>query len=141
MMKNLREHMERIFDRVSDIVGRKSYLYSEFHLSIMMVLWGIWVWLPNGTFETAAGFASMGDFASAFAWGFVAVALGISRIKFLLHGHRISLSILTLMSGWFWLFVGLSFLLGDVSNTGFITYTSIGLYEFWMYRALLVDRR
>lgn len=141
MMKNLREHMERIFDRVSDIVGRKSYLYSEFHLSIMMVFWGVWVWLPNGTFETAAGFASMGDFASAFAWGFIAVALGISRIKFLLHGHRISLSILTLMSGWFWLFVGLSFLLGDVSNTGFVTYTGIGLYEFWMYRALLVDRR
>lgn len=140
-MDRLRNYGEAIIDRLADVVGRKSYLYSELHFAIMLVIWGAWVLYPNETFNSAQGFGTMEQFASPLAWGLIAVALGVSKIRFLLHGHKISLSVLTLISGWFWIFIGVSFFLSSPPNTGFVAYTALGLYEFWVYRAMVTKKQ
>jgi len=78
--------------------------------------------------------------ASEFAWGGIAIVLGASKMHFVFCKKSISLSVLNLISGYFWLIVGVSFLMSSPMNTGAPVYMMLGFYEFWLYKRLAVRR-
>ena len=137
MIQRAKEKIRCVADEVADIAYKDNFAYSELHFATLMFLWGLWVFWPTDTFSAAAGFELMSKSASPFLWGSAAITLGYSRIHCLLHRRRINLAVLSLISGWYWIFVASSFLISDAANTGFIVYVMLGLYQFWVYKSLL----
>lgn len=121
--------------RIAEMAESSSFAFPIWVLSFMMAVWGLWLVLPLGTFEGVPYYRMM-SFASEMAWGVVAMGLGIGKMHFVTVKKTISLSILSLVSGYFWMLVGVAFLLAIPSNTGGVAYMFLGLLEIWFYKRL-----
>lgn len=126
----------RSVERLSEIAGSSSFAYSAWHMSLLLAAWGIWLMIPNGTFDAGPVYATMDSMASSFTWGLVAFLVGGSKMHLVLAKKPISLAILCLVSGYIWVVTGLAFLTAAPSNTGWVVYSMLGFYEFWLYKRL-----
>lgn len=130
-----REYVGNYMSRLVEMAESSSFAFVIWHLSLMMALWGTWLILPLGTFA-GGPYQAMNTFASEFAWGLMALGMGLGKMHFVAAKKVISLSMLCLISGYLWIFVGVSFLFAVPSNTGGMVYLMLGLIEFWFYKRL-----
>jgi hypothetical protein len=135
MRDKVREHYLLMMARISQLVSSSSYAYSAFHMSMLLTAWGLWLLLPNGTFD-AEVFGTMQSLASEFTWGAVAFTLGVAKMHLIIVKKSISLALLCLATGYIWILAGISFLFSVPSNTGGVVYIMLGLHEFWLYKRL-----
>lgn len=139
-MRELKAWWETKVNRVSEMASSSSFAFSVWHMSAMLALWGLWIMIPNGTFDTPP-FQGMASLASSFTWGLVAVSVGVAKMHFVIVKKTISLAMLCMVTGYLWIVTGISFLFAVPSNTGGVTYIMLGFYEFWLYKRLTSRER
>lgn len=91
---------------------------------------------PWGGIASTSGYAPMALLASEFTWGALATVLGGVNMHFVVVNKKISLAIFSMLLGYFWSLVGISFLIGNISSAGGVVYLMIALFNFWVYKRL-----
>jgi hypothetical protein len=136
MIRWLGNYYDLVVRRIGELMSGDSYAYSVYHMSLLMLVWGVWVVLPPDTFNDVPGYEQMARLASGFVWGTVAIILGACKMHFIMAHMRTHLSVFCLIAGFYWSLVGVSFLFADSVNTGGPVYLMLAVYEFWLYKKL-----
>lgn len=140
MMKNIRKnvggYIRLTYLRLSECLVGSGLIFGAWHFSFMALLWGLWILSPWGGTGGTAGYSPMNELASEFAWGSIAMILGACNMHFVIAKRRISLAIFSMLLGYFWSLVGISYLVGNISSAGGMVYLMIALFNFWVYKRL-----
>lgn len=110
-------------------------------LGIYTTLWGLWVANPFWTvFDQAPLFNLMNTLAPEWAWGLVALCIGILMIYGVLrHSYR-SLTTGALVGYFHWFIIAIMYFGGDWQNTGGITALIISLYCAFIWLNITKNR-
>ena len=97
-------------------------------LGLYTLLWGLWIAAPWSVFNTAHLFHQMAELMPEWAWGGIAISVGILMIYGVLrHSYR-SLTLGALVGYFHWLVISIMYFWGDWKNTGGITAMMISVY-------------
>ena len=113
--------------------------YYEYICAIALVLWGLVVLYPNGTFESSDVFHAMMRIASEGVWSSIILAVGLFQIFGILCKKstvRLVSSVLNLLA-FITLFILLS--LGSLRSTAFVIYLSMCSTSWFVFMDVLED--
>lgn len=107
-------------------------------LGMLGVVWGCWVASPWwNVFESASAFQSTR--LPEWFFGSLAILVGVAVIYGSLRPSFYSLAIGSGLASAFWFWVSLSLLIGDWSNTGWVTYFFVSVYGTLIYLNVRVN--
>jgi hypothetical protein len=135
-MNTIRQGFNVKVNRLSEMVGSNSYVFSAWLFGLMMLLWGFWLMLPFKTFTDSPVYYVLDNLAHEFTWGVIAFVIGAAIMHFIIKKLATEASIMCLAAGYFWSLVGAAFLIGDTGNTGGVVYLTLAVYHFWLYKRL-----
>jgi hypothetical protein len=111
-------------------------------MGFFTILWGFWVGNPFwSVFDQADLYSFMTVFMPEWAWGLLAVTVGVTMVYGVLQNSLRKLRGGALVGFYFWLFASLNFFLGDWQNTGGITLLMIALYCGYIALNLHINRK
>ena len=98
-------------------------------MGVFSILWGIWVGNPWwSVFDRAQVFSFMTVFFPEWAWGIIAIIVGLVMMYGVAKDSYHALKNGALAGFYFWLFASINFFVGDWQNTGGITLLMIAIY-------------
>lgn len=110
-------------------------------LGYYTLLWGIWLVMPWwSVFSTAPLFAIMAVLMPEWAWGTFAIAIGLGLIVATFKQHFISMTWVTLLTGWLWAAVSVFYFVADWQSTGGITSLMLAVYCAFVYLNIRVNK-
>lgn len=107
--------------------------YPEYGLSILSIWWGLWAIL---FVEYSPAYATMAAIAPAWAWGAVAVGLGVALILSIQTDSRHVRRWLLLASFAYWLMITIAIGIPNWQRTALPTYSSIAAFYGMAYLRL-----
>jgi hypothetical protein len=111
-------------------------------MAVFTILWGIWVGNPFWTvFDQAPIFSFMTAIFPEWAWGAVAIVVGLTMMYGVIKPSYMTLKNGALTGFYFWLFGSINFFLGDWQNTGGLTLFMIAVYCGYVALNIWVNKK
>jgi hypothetical protein len=110
-------------------------------MAVYTFVWGCWLATPAwNVFSHAALYDNMAGVMPEWAWGLIAMAVGITMAYGIIE-HTFKALTRGALAGWIhWFVITIFYFLGDWRNTGGITTAMIALYCGFIYLNLMVNR-
>jgi hypothetical protein len=131
-----RERVHLLRSRILEILGSDSFAYSALHMSLVLFIFGAWSFATPDAFSENRGTDVMELIASSFTWGVVGMILAGMKITYLIDKCYEKLSMLSIVSAYYWFLVGVSFIIDKPTSAAGPLFMMLGLYEVWLYRKL-----
>lgn len=89
---------------------------------LVLLLWGIWVFLPGSAFATSLGYHWIAHLVPETVAGIVAMLLGAIQMASAITGQRKVVIVGGLGAFYFWLLLTISFIVGSWQSAGVVVY-------------------
>ncbi|AMM44865.1 putative membrane protein [Bacillus phage SP-15] len=122
--------MSNLLNRIKDYVSK--HFIAETFTSLIAIVWGLSLLHPDATF-TLPSYKPMLDIAPEYAWGLLALGIGIFQYIGMVGRKFYLRTISALLATGFWIFVGVMFCLTPIMNTAGGTYIIIGIMTGVLY--------
>jgi len=132
--------LRRIWENLAFAITRPINKVAAFTLSVYTFLWGVWLAVPFwGVFENATAYRWLSSVAPEYAWGSLAIVVGIVMTYGIIKSSYNSLTIGAFSGFIHWLIISMGYFFGDWRSTGGITAGAMAIYCAAIYLNLRVN--